>query len=101
MDRKVWAFALVAVAATVRLEGRCIADARLVLGGVSLVPWRALAAEHELCGAEVSAELFARMADVALDGAEPLRHNAYKVSLGKNLIRRALTTLTQDGLVGT
>jgi xanthine dehydrogenase YagS FAD-binding subunit len=101
MDRKMWAFALVAVAATVRLEGHHIADARLVLAGVSPIPWRAPAAERALCGAEASAELFARAAEAALAGAEPLRHNAYKVSLTKNLIRRALTTATQDGVVGT
>jgi xanthine dehydrogenase YagS FAD-binding subunit len=101
MDRKVWAFALVAVAATVRLEDRCIADARLVLGGVSPIPWRASAAEQALCGAEVSAELFAHAADAALAGAQPLRHNAYKVALTKNLIRRALSAATQDEGVGT
>jgi xanthine dehydrogenase YagS FAD-binding subunit len=95
MDRKVWAFALVAVAAAVRLDGRRIADARLVLGGVAPIPWRASAAEQELLGAEASAELFARTAEVALSGAEPLRHNAYKVTLAKALVRRALTTVTE------
>lgn len=101
MDRKIWAFALVSVAATVRLEDRHIADARLVLGGVSPIPWRASAAEQELCGAEASAELFARAADAALAEAEPLQRNAYKVPLAKNLIRRALSTVTQDGVAGT
>jgi xanthine dehydrogenase YagS FAD-binding subunit len=101
MDRKVWAFALVAVAATVRLEGHHITDARLILGGISPIPWRASAAEQELCGAEASAGLFARAADAALADAEPLQHNAYKVSLTKNLIRRALTTLTQEEVVAT
>jgi xanthine dehydrogenase YagS FAD-binding subunit len=95
MDRKVWAFALVAVAAVVRLDGRRIFDARLVLGGVAPIPWRVSAAEQELLGAKVSAELFTRAAEVALAGAEPLRHNAYKVSLAKALIRRALTTVTE------
>ncbi|MDP8921442.1 MAG: FAD binding domain-containing protein, partial [Chloroflexota bacterium] len=45
MDRKVWAFALVGVAAVVRVEGEKIADARLGLTGVANVPWRARAAE--------------------------------------------------------
>jgi xanthine dehydrogenase YagS FAD-binding subunit len=96
MDRKVWAFALVAVAAAVRLDGRRVADARLVLGGVAPIPWRVSAAEQELLGAEVSPELFARAAEIALSGAEPLRHNAYKVTLAKALIQRALTAVTED-----
>jgi xanthine dehydrogenase YagS FAD-binding subunit len=100
MDRKVWAFAVVAVAAAVRLDGRRVADARLVLGGVAPIPWRASAAEQELLGAEANDALFARVAEAALSGAEPLQHNAYKVPLVKHLIQRALTTLTQDGLAG-
>jgi xanthine dehydrogenase YagS FAD-binding subunit len=96
MDRKVWAFALVAVAAAVRLDGRRIADARLVLGGVAPIPWRVPAAEQVLVGAEVSAELFARAAEIALSGAEPLRHNAYKVPLVNTLIRRALTAVAEN-----
>lgn len=93
MDRKVWAFALVSVAATLRLDGSRVAAVHLVLGGVAPIPWRASVAEQELLGAEVGEALFARAADAALSGAEPLRHNAYKVPLAKSLIRRALTTL--------
>jgi xanthine dehydrogenase YagS FAD-binding subunit len=100
MDRKVWAFALVAVAAAVRLEGRRVADARLVLGGVAPIPWRASAGERELLGAQVSPELCARAAEAALCDAEPLQHNAYKISLAKALIRQALTALTLDGGAG-
>ena len=96
MDRKVWAFALVGVAAVLRLDGRRITDARLVLGGVAPIPWRASAAEQALVGAQASTDLFARAAETALARAQPLRHNAYKVPLAKALIRRVLTTLTQD-----
>jgi xanthine dehydrogenase YagS FAD-binding subunit len=101
MDRKVWAFALVAVAAALRLDGRRVADARLVFGGVAPIPWRASAAEQELLGAEANNALFARVAEVALSGAEPLQHNAYKVPLAKHLIQRALITLTQGGVAAT
>lgn len=99
MDRKVWAFALVGVAVMVRLGGqggRRIEAARLTLGGVAPIPWRAAAAEQILVGAEVSDALFAHTAEAALAGAEPLRHNGYKLSLAKSLIRQALTTLTGE-----
>ena len=97
MDRKVWAFALVGVAALVRLapDGRRIEEARLTLGGVAPIPWRLEAAEQELIGAEASAALFDRAAEAALAEAAPLEHNGYKVPLAKALIRRALNTLTQ------
>jgi xanthine dehydrogenase YagS FAD-binding subunit len=97
MDRKVWAFALVSVAASIRVAEGCISDASLVLGGVAPVPWRAEAAERILSGAEMSDELVTRAADAALEGAQPLAHNGYKVPLAKALIRRALISLTAQG----
>lgn len=94
MDRKVWAFALVGVAATARLDGGRIAAARLVLGGVAPIPWRVTAAEQRLIGAQPSEELFERAADAALADAQPLRGNAYKLPLARALIRRALSQVT-------
>jgi xanthine dehydrogenase iron-sulfur cluster and FAD-binding subunit A len=44
------AFALVGVAATLRLDGHCVAEARIVLSGVAPIPWRATAAEQVLRG---------------------------------------------------
>ncbi|MDP9316678.1 MAG: xanthine dehydrogenase family protein subunit M [Pseudomonadota bacterium] len=101
MDRKVWAFALVGVAARIRInsEGR-IEDARIVLSGVAPVPWRVETAEQALIGMEVSETLFDRVADTALADAQPLDHNGYKVPLAKSLIRRALATMTADQLAG-
>lgn len=93
MDRKVWAFALVSVAALLTLEGERIADARLVLGGVAPVPWRVPAAERLLVGASPSAALFEQVADTALVDAQPLTENGYKIPLAKSLIQRALSAL--------
>ncbi len=69
MDRKVWAFALVSVAAVVRMDGSRIEDARIVLGGVAPVPWGSEAAERVLNGADVSEDLIANSAEAALEGA--------------------------------
>ncbi|HZO30211.1 MAG TPA: xanthine dehydrogenase family protein subunit M [Chloroflexota bacterium] len=93
MDRKVWAFALVGVAAMLRLEHRNVAEARIVLSGVAPIPWRAHAAEQELIGQDVTPERIACAAERALEGARPLEHNGYKVPLAQNLVRRALTDL--------
>jgi xanthine dehydrogenase YagS FAD-binding subunit len=93
MDRKVWAFALVGVAASLRLERRQVTDARIVLSGVAPIPWRARDAEKVLLGQDLTPELVARAAETALEGARPLEHNGYKVPLACTLVRRALTDL--------
>ena len=89
-DRASYAFALVAVAAAVELEGGAIKQARVVLGSVAHKPWRSREAEAALVGRPASEESFRRAAEAALAGAKPLAHNAYKVELGKRAVVRAL-----------
>lgn len=93
MDRKVWAFALVGVAAMVHVEDGTITAARLVLSGVANIPHRATAAEQLLVGSAPGEDLFAQAADAALADAAPLEQNGYKVPLAKALIRRALAAI--------
>lgn len=94
MDRKAWAFALVGVAAHLVIENGHIVDARLVLGGVAPIPWRVPDAEKLLVGEPPSPELFARVAEAALEGAEPLSKNGYKIPLLRSLIPRALAAVS-------
>jgi xanthine dehydrogenase YagS FAD-binding subunit len=115
MDRKAWAFALVGVAAVLRLstaaEGPAgpapiqsrqpwIEAARLVLSGVAPIPWRALAAEQVLMGSTVSEALLARAAAVALTAAKPLPQNAYKIPLARAVVQRGLAALTAPATAG-
>ena len=93
MDRKVWAFALVGVAAMVQVTDGQVADARLVLSGVAPIPWRVTAAEQALIGAKLESVDLERIAATALADAEPLRHNQYKITLAQRLVQRALTSL--------
>lgn len=90
-ERASYAFALVAVAAALRLEDGTIRDARLALGSVALKPWRCRAAEQVLTGQSPSEELFRKAAVAALQEARPLRDNAYKVELARRAVARALT----------
>jgi xanthine dehydrogenase YagS FAD-binding subunit len=84
-------FALASVAAAVELgPDRKVRQARVVLGGVAPIPWRAPKAESFLAGKTLSAGALAEAARLALDGAEPLAKNAYKVPLAQTLVRRAL-----------
>jgi xanthine dehydrogenase YagS FAD-binding subunit len=89
-DRASYAFALVAVAAALELDGNNVRQARVVLGGVAHKPWRSQEAEAALSGKPASEESFRRAAEAALAGAKPLAHNAYKVELGKRAVVRAL-----------
>jgi len=89
-DRASYAFALVAVAAALELDGGTIRQARVVLGGVAHKPWRSREAEAALAGRPASEESFRQAAEAALQDAKPLAHNAYKVELGKRAIVRAL-----------
>lgn len=95
MDRKTWSFALVGVAAVLRMEGSRVAEARLALSGVAPIPWRATAAEQVLVAGDISEERVTQAAEQALMGAIPLAHNAYKIPLAKHLIRRAIVKLAE------
>jgi xanthine dehydrogenase YagS FAD-binding subunit len=90
-DRASYAFALVAVAAALELDGNTIRNARVVLGGVAHKPWRSREAEAALTGKRASEAAFREAADAAMRDAKPLEHNAYKVELGRRAIIRALT----------
>lgn len=94
MDRKVWAFALIGVAASVTVESGQISDARVVLGGVAPIPHRLTAVESALRGEAPDAALFSRAAELGLEGSEPLSQNGYKVDLARTLIQRALVAAT-------
>jgi xanthine dehydrogenase YagS FAD-binding subunit len=84
-------FAMSAVAAAVTLDAnKTVGEARIVLGGVAPVPWRVTKAEAALVGKTMSNDVLMNVAKVALEGAEPLAKNAYKVPLTQTLVRRAL-----------
>jgi xanthine dehydrogenase YagS FAD-binding subunit len=86
-------FALASVALSLVLEGGTIREARVVLGGVAPIPWRAKGAEAALAGQAPSRATFEKAAAEAVRGAEPLAHNGYKVALTKGLLIRALEEL--------
>ncbi|TBU73276.1 FAD-binding molybdopterin dehydrogenase [Pseudomonas daroniae] len=92
-DRASFAFALVSVAAALDFDadGR-IREARLALGGVAHKPWRRADVERSLAGQLPLAANFQAAADLMLQDARPLTHNAFKVELARRAIVRALTT---------
>jgi aerobic carbon-monoxide dehydrogenase medium subunit len=92
-------FAVVGAVAVVRLGAGRIADARVVLTGVSDVPVRATAAESALVGAEPTDEAFAEAAGEASrdlsPGADLHGTSAYRRHLAGVLVRRTLAVAVQ------
>ncbi len=95
-DRSSYAFALVSVAAALRVEDGRVADVRLALGGVAHTPWRAWKAEEALRGAPATAVAFAEAAEAELAEARPLSGNAFKVELVRRTIVAVLQELAGD-----
>ena len=93
-DRASFSFAVFSVAAVVELADGAITEARVALGGVAHVPWRAERAEAVLRGREPTPEAFQEAADAELSAAQPLRDNAFKVPLARNVLVRTLSELT-------
>jgi xanthine dehydrogenase YagS FAD-binding subunit len=92
-ERAAFSFAVVSVAAAVDVAGGVVRDCRLALGGVAHAPWRAERAEEALRGGPATEEAFARAAEAELEQARPLRDNAYKVPLARNVIVQSLKEL--------
>ncbi|MFJ2237796.1 FAD binding domain-containing protein [Streptomyces sp. NPDC087859] len=95
-ERASYAFAIGSVAAALDVQDGVVREVRLAFGAVASRPWRATAAERVLTGADADAETFAAAADAELAAAKPLPHNAYKVTLMRNLVVAVLTELAEE-----
>ncbi len=95
-DRASYAFALVSVAAALDVADGMVRDVRIAFGGVAHVPWRATKAEAVLRGSAATEEVFRQAANAELADAQPLRDNAFKAPLARNILVRTLLDLTQE-----
>jgi xanthine dehydrogenase YagS FAD-binding subunit len=89
-DRFSYAFALVSVAALVKIENGIMTDARLSLGAVAHKPWRDQSAERLLVGAKPERSVFDQFANHLLRASIPAEHNAFKIELAHRAIVRCL-----------
>jgi xanthine dehydrogenase YagS FAD-binding subunit len=89
--RKTIDFAIVAAASLYSFDAKgAIADARIVIGAVNTVPHRPIKAEKYLLGKKPSEQVANEAGNLALDGAVPLKYNAYKMDLVKTMIIKSL-----------
>ncbi|MBZ9671894.1 FAD binding domain-containing protein [Mesorhizobium sp. ES1-3] len=89
-DRESYAFALASAAVALEMDGDTVRQARIALGGVATVPWRARAAEDALRGNALDDKAATAAAEAAFADARPREHNAFKIPLGKRTLVRAL-----------
>lgn len=89
-DRPVWDFALVNIASAIRGAGRTIEESRTVVNGVAARPQHLAAVDAFLRGRTRDEQTADEAGELAVRGALPLRHNAYKIPLMKALVKRAV-----------
>lgn len=89
-DRESYAFALASAAVALDMDGETVRSARIALGGVATVPWRAREAEDALQGKVLDEATAQEAAEAAFADATPREHNAFKIPLGKRTLVRAL-----------
>jgi xanthine dehydrogenase YagS FAD-binding subunit len=93
-DRASYEFAVTSAAAALLIEDGTIVEARLALGGVGTIPWRAREAEAILTGATASEPTFRAAAEAALRDPFTVPGTAFKVELAKRTIVRILQTVS-------
>ena len=81
---------LVSASVALHMKGSSVASAHIVLGHVAPTPWVAADAAKMLAGKSLTAETAEEAGKAAVAGATPLSQNAYKVTLAKVAVKRAL-----------
>ena len=89
-DRQVWDFPLVNVASAMKVTGGTIEQLRLAVGAVAARPLRLTAVEAAVMGQPRTEATATLAGELAIEGAQALRYNAYKIPLMRNLVKRAI-----------
>jgi xanthine dehydrogenase YagS FAD-binding subunit len=88
---------IVAAAVGLKMKGKTVESARVVMGHVAPVPWRSPEAEKVLAGKVVGEETAIQAGKAAVAGATPLSKNGYKVKLAQVAVKRAIMQASQGG----
>jgi xanthine dehydrogenase YagS FAD-binding subunit len=84
-----WPLADVVALVDLDSDGRCV-SASIVLGAAAPTPRRAKSAESLLVGRRIDESAAGAAGRAAIDGAQPLAGNAYKLPLFETAVRRAI-----------
>ena len=89
-DRNSWDFALVSIASAIKNSDGQINDARIVCGAVQCIPRRLENVEAMIRGQVQDENTAAQAGALAVQNAEPLNYNHFKIPLMENLVKRAV-----------
>lgn len=89
-DRQSYEFAVASAAVALEIDRGTVRTARVALGGLAAVPWRAEATEAALVGRSLDEGAARTAARSAFADARPQAHNAFKIELGQATLVRAL-----------
>jgi len=89
-DRNVWDFPLLNVASAARFAGGKIDKIRIVINAAAARPLRLHAVEAAVVGKPRNEQTAELAGQIAIEGAQALRYNAYKIPLMRNLVKRAI-----------
>jgi NADPH-dependent glutamate synthase beta subunit-like oxidoreductase/CO/xanthine dehydrogenase FAD-binding subunit len=90
-------YPIVSVASVITVKDGICQDARIVLGAVAPAPVRATMAEEALKGTAINAKTAQAASQAALEDAIPLEKNSYKVTIARELVRRAILAPESSG----
>ncbi len=83
-----WPLATASVA--LKMKGKTVQDAMVVMGHVAPKPWRSSEAENALKGKTLSEAVAAEAGKAAVSAATPLSRNKHKVQLANIAVKRAV-----------
>ena len=89
-ERQVWDFPMVNVAAALKVSNGTIQGSRIVVNAVAAHPMRLKSVEDAVAGKPRNEETAKMAGELAVQGAQPLAHNGYKIPLMRNLVKRAI-----------
>ena len=89
-DRNVWDFPLLNVASAVKYAGGNIENIRIVINAAAARPLRLHEVENAVVGKPRSEQTADLAGQIAIQGAQALRYNGYKIPLMRNLVKRAI-----------
>jgi len=93
--RQSWDFALAGVALALKFREDRVEKARVVLSGAAPIPWRSKEAEQTLTGNPLNTETITRAVNAALEKAEPLEKNSYKIPLFQGMLEEELRAIAR------
>jgi xanthine dehydrogenase YagS FAD-binding subunit len=93
-DRGSWDFQLVTVAAAFKMSGSTIEEARIAVNGVAPYPVRLDAVERLVRGKTPDEATQVAAGDLAVARARALARNDFKIPMMRNLVRRAVRSVS-------